>query len=372
MTKTKAAVLREAGPEKWWAIEELDLDEPKAGEVLVRFEAAGLCHSDEHIRAGDSPARLPMVGGHEGAGVVERVGPGVTRVAEGDHIVCSFIPVCGKCRYCSTGRQNLCDAGLNAGKGCLPDGTFRFHSGGDDGDDLGGMCVLGTFSERAVLSETSCVRYEPNIPPEAAALVSCGVTTGWGSAVYAAGVRPGDTVVVFGIGGVGINAVQGARYAGAKTVIAIDPVPFKLEMAKQVGATHTFTDPMAAKEFLIEDTRGQLAEHAILTVGFMTTEVVLSGAEMVGKDGQVTITGVGKYELGVPGSMMALYRRKIHGVLFGNANPLHDIPRLLDLYRAGQLKLDELITHRYRLDEVNDGYRDMMAGKNIRGVIIHG
>jgi S-(hydroxymethyl)glutathione dehydrogenase/alcohol dehydrogenase len=366
MVTTRAAVLREAGPDSWWGIEELTLDEPKAGEVLVRFEAAGLCHSDDHIRAGDSPGRLPMVGGHEGAGVVERAGPGVTRVAEGDHVVCSFIPVCGKCRYCSTGRQNLCDAGLNAGTGKLPDGTFRFHSGNDD---LGGMCVLGTFSEYAVLSETSCVRYEPDIPPELAALVGCGVTTGWGSAVYAAGVRAGQTVVIFGIGGVGINAVQGAQYAGAKNVIAIDPVPFKLEMARKLGATHTFTDPVQAREFLVDTTRGQLADHVILTVGVMTSEVVRTGADMAGKDGQITVTGVGKYDL--PGALMTLYQRKFHGALFGGANPLYDIPLLLDLYRAGQLKLDELITHRYTLDEVNDGYRDMLAGKNIRGVIRH-
>ncbi|WP_043841018.1 NDMA-dependent alcohol dehydrogenase [Amycolatopsis taiwanensis] len=368
MLKTKAAVLREAGPDKWWGIEEIELDEPGTGEVLVRFEAAGLCHSDDHVRAGDSPVRLPLVGGHEGAGVVERVGPGVTRVAEGDHIVCSFIPVCGKCRYCSTGRQNLCDAGKNAGSGLMPDGTFRFHSADDD---LGGMCVLGTFSERAVLHETSCVRYEPDIAPEVAALVGCGVTTGWGSAVYAAEVRAGQTVVIFGIGGVGINAVQGARYAGAQNVVAIDPVAFKLEMARKLGATHTFEDPASAKEFLIDATRGQLADHAILTVGFMTTPVVLQAAELVGKDGKVTITGVGKYELGIPGSMMTLWQKRFRGALFGGANPLYDIPRLLDLYRAGQLKLDELITHRYRLDEVNDGYRDMLAGKNIRGVIIH-
>ncbi|WP_199433289.1 NDMA-dependent alcohol dehydrogenase [Qaidamihabitans albus] len=369
MLTTKAAVLREAGPDRWWRVEEIELDEPKAGEVLVRFLAAGMCHSDDHIRSGDSPGRLPLVGGHEGAGVVEAVGAGVTRVGVGDHVICSFIPVCGTCRYCSTGRQNLCDAGANAMTGCLPDGTFRFHSGGED---LGGMCVLGTFSERAVLSETSCVPYEPDLPPELAALVGCGVTTGWGSAVYAAGVRAGQTVVIFGIGGVGINAVQGARYAGAKHVIAIDPVPFKLEMAKKFGATHALSDPAQARELVVELTRGQLAEHAILTVGVMNTEVVRQGAEMVGKDGQVTVTGVGDYELGVPGGLMTLYQRRFHGALFGNANPLHDIPRLLGLYRSGDLRLDELVTHRYRLDEVNDGYRDMLAGKNIRGVIIHG
>ena len=150
--RTRAAVLRKGGEP--WEITELDLDEPKAGEVLIRFEAAGLCHSDEHIRATGTD-RLPLVGGHEGAGVIEAVGPGVTRVTTGDRVACSYIPVCGTCRYCSTGHQNLCDAGQNAGIGCLVDGTFRFHDGQQD---LGGMCVLGTFSQYAVLSEWSCVR----------------------------------------------------------------------------------------------------------------------------------------------------------------------------------------------------------------------
>jgi NDMA-dependent alcohol dehydrogenase len=363
--KTRAAILRKGGEP--WELTELDLDAPQAGEVLVRFEAAGLCHSDEHIRA-TGQARLPLVAGHEGAGVVEAVGPGVTRVALGDHIACSYIPVCGTCRYCSTGHQNLCDAGLNAAVGCLPDGTFRFHS---DGEDLGGMCVLGTFSQRAVLSEWSCVRIEPDIPFELAALVSCGVTTGWGSAVYAAGVRPGDTVVIFGIGGVGINAVQGARYAGAKNVIAIDPLEFKLESAKLFGATHVMSDPAAARELVVKLTRGQLADHVILTVGEMNAEVVRQAVDMTGKAGQVTITGVGYYDMTLPGNVLIGYQRRLQGALFGAANPLYDIPKILALYRSGDIKLDELITQRYRLDQVNEGYRDMLGGKNIRGVINH-
>ncbi len=363
--KTQAAILRKPGGV--WELAELDLDPPKANEIVIRYEAAGLCHSDEHIRAG-SIARLPMVGGHEGAGIVEAVGPGVTRVAVGDHIACSYIPVCGTCRYCSTGHQNLCDAGLNAAIGCLPDRTFRFHTGGED---LGGMCVLGTFSQYAVLSEWSCVKIEDDIPFEVAALVSCGVTTGWCSAVYAAGVRPGDTVVVFGIGGVGINSVQGARFAGAKNVVAIDPVEFKLETAKKLGATHTMSDPAAAKELVVELTRGQLADHAILTVGEMNAEVVQQAVDMVGKTGQVTMTGVGNYEMKLPGNILIGYQRRLQGALFGAANPLYDIPKILGLYRSGDIKLDELVTQRYRLDQVNEGYRDMLDGKNIRGVIIH-
>jgi S-(hydroxymethyl)glutathione dehydrogenase/alcohol dehydrogenase len=363
--KTQAAILRKPGD--WWEMAELDLDAPKAGEVVVRFMAAGLCHSDEHVRAGFR-ARLPMVGGHEGAGIVEAVGPDVTRVAEGDHIACSFIPVCGTCRYCSTGHQNLCDAGLNAGTGCLRDGTFRFHAGGED---LGGMCVLGTFSQYAVLCEWSCVKIEPDVPFELAALVSCGVTTGWCSAVYAAGVKPGDTVVIFGIGGVGINAVQGSRFAGAKNIVAVDPVEFKLEAARKFGATHVTPDPAEAQRLVVDLTRGQLADHAILTVGQMNAEVVQQAVDMVGKAGQVTMTGVGDYEMRLPGNILIGYQRRLQGALFGAANPLYDIPKILNLYRSGDIKLDELVTQRYRLDQVNQGYRDMLDGKNIRGVIIH-
>jgi alcohol dehydrogenase (nicotinoprotein) len=365
--KTQAAVLREAGT--WWGIEELELDGPKPGEVLIKFMAAGLCHTDEHSRSGDMPTRMPLVGGHEGAGVVEAVGPGVTRVSEGDHVACSFVPVCGTCRYCSTGRQNLCDSGLHAQVGCLPDGTFRFHT--RSGEDLGGVCVLGTFSQYAVVSETSCVRIDPDIPFELAALVSCGVATGWGSAVYVAGVRPGDTVVVFGVGGVGVNAVQGARYAGAKNVVAVDPIQLKLDVAKSLGATHVTCDPVEAQELVVELTRGQLADHAICTVGVMNAAVVQQAFDIIGKGCQVTITGVGNYEIGVSGFMLTGYQKSIVGAVFGGANPLYDIPNLLGLYRSGDLRLDELVTQHYRLDQVNQGYQDMLDGKNIRGVIVH-
>ena len=190
--RTKAAIIREPG--KPWEITELELDEPKVGEVRIAFHASGMCHSDEHLRTGDSTGRLPMVGGHEGAGVIEAVGPDVTRVKVGDHVVCSFIPACGTCRYCSTGHQNLCDWGAQMMTGMLADGTFRFHD--DAGADLGGFCMLGTFAERAVVSQNSCVPIDRDIPFEVAALTGCGVPTGWGTAVYAAGVRAGETVVI--------------------------------------------------------------------------------------------------------------------------------------------------------------------------------
>ncbi|MEU0515304.1 NDMA-dependent alcohol dehydrogenase [Amycolatopsis sp. NPDC006125] len=363
---TRAAVCRE--PRRPWEIIDLDLDEPKAHEVRIRFHAAGLCHSDDHIQKGDAQMRFPVVGGHEGAGVVEAVGADVTRVAAGDHVVCSFIPACGQCRYCSTGHQNLCDAGKNASTGMFADGTFRFHAGGED---FGGLCVLGTFSQYAVVSEFSCIPIPRDIPFEIAALVGCGVPTGWGSAVYAAGVRAGETVVIYGAGGVGSNAVQGARYAGAKHVVVVDPVEFKRDMAKVFGATHTFADAKEAHEFVVETTWGQLADHAIITVGVLHDEVIARALDVVGKSGKVTITAVGGGWIDANAGLFIGYQRRAQGALFGNCNPLYDVPRLLGLYRSGDLKLDELITRRYSLDEVNQGYQDMLDGKNIRGVIVH-
>jgi len=364
---TRAAICREA--RQPWEITELRLDEPKANEVLVKMYAAGLCHSDDHIQKGDAPMRMPVVGGHEGAGVVEAVGDDVTRVAVGDHVVFSFTPACGKCRYCSTGHQNLCNEGKNAGTGMFPDGTFRFHD--DEGQDLGGLCVLGTFAQHTVVSEWSCIRIPSDIPFDVAALVGCGVPTGWGSAVYAAGVRAGQTVVIFGAGGVGSNAVQGARYAGGKNVVVVDPVEFKREMAKVFGATHTFPDAKQAFDFVRDTTHAQLADHAIITVGILHDEVIQSAIEIVGKSGQVTITAVGNGSVNAHAGLLIGYQRRVQGAIFGGCNPLYDVPRLLGLYRSGDLKLDELITRRYRLEEVNQGYQDMLDGKNIRGVIIH-
>lgn len=368
--KTKAAVLH--GIKQAFEILELDLDAPKPGEVLIRFVAAGLCHSDLHLIDGDLPPRFPIVGGHEGAGVIEEVGPGVTHVQPGDHVVCSFIPSCGKCRYCATGRQNLCDMGATILQGKLPDGTFRFHTA--EGMDVGGMCMLGTFAERAVVSQHSVVKIDPEIPLDVAALVGCGVPTGWGSANYAGGVRAGDTVVVYGIGGIGINAVQGAAHAGAKDIVVVDPVPFKRDMALKFGATFAFADAPAAAEKVRDLTRGQGADQALITVGTVDEDVVKAGFEVIGKGGTLVITGLAdpaKLTIQVSGGILALYEKTIKGTLFGSANPTYDIPRLLRLYQAGQLRLDELITTRYSLEEINQGYVDLREGRNIRGLIVH-
>jgi S-(hydroxymethyl)glutathione dehydrogenase/alcohol dehydrogenase len=253
------------------------------------------------------------------------------------------------------------------------DGTFRMHL--PDGADVGGMCVLGTFSQWIVISENACVPIDDDLPFELAALVACGVTTGWGSSVYAAGTRAGDTVVIYGTGGVGMNAVQGAAYAGAKHVVAVDPNPDKQELAGRFGATFTTGDPAEAEAYVREQTRGEMADHAVITVGVMHPEVLDAAVATIGKGGSVVVTAVG---LGPDASVngmtiggMTGWHKQIQGSLFGGANPLYDMPRLLGLYREGQLKLEELITNRYTLDTINQGYEDMLAGRNIRGVLIH-
>jgi S-(hydroxymethyl)glutathione dehydrogenase/alcohol dehydrogenase len=367
--KTKAAVVYEPG--KRIEIEELDLDGPREGEVLIRYTHAGLCHSDIHIAHGDLPARLPMVLGHEGAGIIEEVGPGVTRVKPGDHAVLSFIPNCGICRYCATGRQSICDMGATILEGYLP--GPRFPITGPRGE-YGAMCMIGTFSQYGVISQTSAVKVDDDLPLDKAVLVGCGVPTGWGSAVNTANVAPGDTVAIYGIGGIGINAVQGARYAGAKNVVAIDPLENKREKAMELGATHAFATAGEAQAAITEMTRGQGADSAILTVDLMTAEVVAAGFDAIGKGGTVVVTGLNKLEIPtvtVSGSILTLFRKTIKGSLFGDCNPTTDIPKILGLYQAGDLKLDEIITRTYTLDEVNEGYEDLLAGKNVRGVIVH-
>jgi S-(hydroxymethyl)glutathione dehydrogenase/alcohol dehydrogenase len=367
--KTNAAVLRELG--KDWEVVELDLDPPKAGEVQVRWVASGLCHSDEHLRTGDIPVRFPVVGGHEGAGIVEEVGEGVSRLKPGDHIVASFLPVCGHCRFCARGMSNLCDLGALLLENCLPDGTFRFHA---EGLDFGQMCLLGTFSQRSTISEHSAVKVADDVPLEVAALVGCGVPTGWGTAVNSGGVRPGDSVVIYGIGGVGINAVQGAAFTGARHVVAVDPLANKREIAEQLGATHAVADAAQAQQLITDLTLGVGADQALVTMGVVTQEVIDAAFAAIRKGGTVVVTGLAGpavKNIQVTGFELTLFEKRIQGALFGGGNPFEEIPRMLDLYAAGHLKLDELVTTRYRLDEVQQGYQDLLDGKNVRGVLVH-
>jgi NDMA-dependent alcohol dehydrogenase len=316
---------------------------------------------------------FPVIGGHEGAGIVTDVGPGVTTVQPGDHVSASFIPSCGRCRYCSTGRQNLCDLGAAAFMpGMITDGTSR-HRVGDAEPIL--FAKLGTFAERTTVAEASVVKVDDDLPMEVVALVSCGVATGWGSACQRGDVRPGDTVVVVGIGGVGINAVQGARMAGAKHIVAVDPIEFKREKAMEFGATHTYSSMEDAQVPLTELTFGQMADKVIMTPGVLHGDLMALGTALCGKGGTIVVTGIApmaQTQSAVNLFELAMWNKEIKGSIFGSLNPRTDIPKLLNLYRAGQLKLDELITTTYKLDEVNVGYQAMRDGTNIRGVIAHG
>ncbi len=380
--QTRAAILWE--PHTDWSVEDIELDDPKAGEVKIKLTASGLCHSDEHLVTGDmvldpeiaallSLEQFPLIGGHEGAGEVVEVGPGVTTLKEGDHVVLSFIPACGRCPSCSAGRQHLCDLGafILAGRQ-ITDMTARHHS--KSGKDLGIMACTGTFSPYTVVSETSCVKIDEWIPLDKAALVGCGVTTGWGSAVNAAGVRPGETVVVIGLGGIGMNAVQGAAMAGARHVVAVDPVEWKRQQAGIFGATHTAASIEEAMALVGELTWGVQADKAILTTGVATGDLIGPMMSLVTKGGRGVVTAVApisQEDVKLNLFDLSMQRKELVGCIFGNANPRRDIPHLLRLYHEGKLKLDELVTSTYTLDEVNQGYSDMREGKNIRGVITY-
>ncbi|MEU6265593.1 NDMA-dependent alcohol dehydrogenase [Saccharopolyspora shandongensis] len=370
--KTKAAVLH--GPGEDWEIEEIDLGDPVAGEVQVRLAASGLCHSDEHLRTGASPvAFYPAVGGHEGAGVVTKVGPDVTGIAEGDHVVLAFIPGCGSCRACARGMQNLCDAGgsLMTGK-AISDGTHRLSL---RGKPMVPMCLLGTFAPYVTVNQASVIKIEDDVPLDKAALLGCGVSTGWGSATEIGNTRAGDTVVVVGVGGVGINSVQGAAAAGARYVIAVDPVAFKREKALELGATHAFESMADAAAAVGELTWGQNANTVILTKGEVGGDDLQPALSMTAKGGQVVVVGMGHYQqtdAKVSLFELTLLQKRVQGAIFGGVSPRTQIPRLLELYRHGTLKLDELVTNTYRLEDINAAYQDMRDGKNLRGVVIYG
>ena len=353
-----------------YEVTDTELDPPKDHEVLVEVKAAGLCHSDDHLATGDIPlAHVPYCGGHEGAGVVVEVGRAVRSLQPGDHVVLAFIPSCGRCRWCAGGQQNLCDNGAMMMLGTQLDGTYRLHA---DGKDVAQAAMVGCFATHCVVSEWGCIKIDESIPFDVAALVGCGVPTGWGSAVSAAGVQPGDVTIIMGIGGIGINAVQGAAHAGASHIIAVDPVALKREAATQFGATTAVASIEEAAELARSLTNGQGADSAVVTVGVVTGEHVAQAFGAVRKAGTVAVTGVSKAaEVGIPVSLLELsmFQKRIQGVLFGTLSPAKDVPRLLGLYQAGQLKLDELITRRYSLDQIAEGYADMHAGRNIRGLI---
>lgn len=371
--RTRGAVIRQA-PGKYEVVD-LELDSPRTNELTVKMVASGLCHSDDHIASGDhAVGRYPICGGHEGAGIVVEVGPGTSGWEVGDHAVFSFLAACGRCRWCASGIQNLCDNGAAIMMGGRPDDPESYRMATLDGESVSQTCGLSTFSEYTTVSTLSAIKVEKHLPLESLCLLGCGVGTGWGAAVNSAQVYPGQTVIVMGIGGIGINAVQGASHAGAAHIIAVDPVEFKRESALKFGATHAVSTMEEATEIARSFTNGQGADSAIVTVGVTTGEHVAQAFSSIRKAGTCVVTGLGSMtDIGIPVSLMelTLYQKKIQGSLFGASNPTADIPWMIDLYTSGKLNLDGLITKRYSLDQINEGFEDMHAGRNLRGVVVY-
>ncbi|CKO02800.1 NDMA-dependent alcohol dehydrogenase [Mycobacterium tuberculosis] len=367
--KTKGALIWEFNQP--WSVEEIEIGDPRKDEVKIQMEAAGMCRSDHHLVTGDIPmAGFPVLGGHEGAGIVTEVGPGVDDFAPGDHVVLAFIPSCGKCPSCQAGMRNLCDlgAGLLAGES-VTDGSFRIQA---RGQNVYPMTLLGTFSPYMVVHRSSVVKIDPSVPFEVACLVGCGVTTGYGSAVRTADVRPGDDVAIVGLGGVGMAALQGAVSAGARYVFAVEPVEWKRDQALKFGATHVYPDINAALMGIAEVTYGLMAQKVIITVGKLDGADVDSYLTITAKGGTCVLTAIGRLvdtQVTLNLAMLTLLQKNIQGTIFGGGNPHYDIPKLLSMYKAGKLNLDDMVTTAYKLEQINDGYQDMLNGKNIRGVI---
>ncbi|HEX5768493.1 MAG TPA: Zn-dependent alcohol dehydrogenase [Burkholderiales bacterium] len=361
----KAALCREH--HKPVVVETIAVDPPKRGEATVRLAACGVCHSDLSAVTGTIALPLPLVLGHEGAGVVEEVGEGVSGLAKGDHVIFSFIYMCGKCRFCVAGRPVLC---LEQSKALTTplEGTPRVHDA--RGAPLGIFSGCGAMAEYATVSAENLIRIDPKIPLDCAALVGCGVTTGVGAVFNTAKVQPGSSVAVFGCGGVGLSVVQGARIAGAERIIAVDTLEPKLEMARNFGATETF---LSGKEdvvkFLKKATSGG-PDYAFECVG--SGELAGAAYRAIRRGGLAVVVGVAKPSDSTSVRTMTLpfEEKTLTGSYFGSCVPRVDFPRMLALYMAGRLKLEELITQRYPIDEAPRAFADMEAGRNARGVIV--
>lgn len=366
--RAKAAVFREINQPV--VVEEIEVESPRRGEVMIRLAACGVCHSDYSVTTGTIPFPPPVVLGHEGAGLVVAVGEGVTDLAVGDAVVSSFVSMCGKCRYCQTGRPQLCDQAAKAAY-TLPDGTVRTKD--MQGKPLNVFSGCGVMAEYATLHTDNVVKIDKDIPLDRAALVSCGVMTGVGAVVNTARVAPGSIAVVFGAGGVGLNAIQGCALAGAAMIVAVDMSDAKLEMAKQFGATHVLN--AKSEENIVKALRkltGGGADYAFECVGY--GEVAAQAYGCLRKGGTAVVVGVAsqKDNTTVRTASLTFEEKTLTGSYFGSARPREDFPRLLALYRAKRLKLDELITRTYRIDEAPQAFADLASGKNARGIIVFG
>jgi S-(hydroxymethyl)glutathione dehydrogenase/alcohol dehydrogenase len=381
--KVQAAVC--TGLHEPWQTREVEIDEPHAHEVKVKMAYSGMCHSDEHLRTGDISAPLetlqifgvesmfPILGGHEGSGVVEEVGPMVDSVAVGDQVAVAFIPACGTCFWCASGRQHLCDLGMTTLAGpMIADQTWRYHL---DGQNLNRMAQLGTFAETMVVHESSLVKIAPDANLKAAALISCGISTGFGSVIDRAKLVPGEVVVVVGAGGVGSGAIQGGRIGGAGAVVVVDPVESKLERATKIGATHTATNMIDATFIVAEMTQGRMADVVVLTPGVLTGDFIASACGIGSKDARIVATAIAPASQDTVSLNLfnfSMFNQALLGTVFGSVSPRVQVPRLLKLYDQGLLMVDELITTEYTVDQVQLGYDDLADGKNVRGIVKFG
>jgi len=358
-------------------VDEIELDEPKRDEVHVDVRAAGVCHSDWHIATGDlNSDHFPIALGHEGAGVVQNVGENVDTVEAGDHVTLSWIPSCGECSACTNGNQHLCVRGQYIEQGHLLDGTYRMHT--QDGADVGQALLLGCYSDEIVVHEDSVVPIPDDVPFKLAGVTGCCVPTGFGAAQNRADIEPGDTVVVFGFGGVGANAVQGAAEQGAGEVVVVDPNENKFDWAREFGATRTVNpeqqDPV---EFVESITNGLGADCALYTGGVGTAETLGQAYATLTNRGQLISVASNpidtehiEFPLRSGGVNQFTFGEKVlKGTVYGGWSPKYAVPRLLNMYRNDDLMLEELITETYSLDGINDAFDDMLEGNNIRGVI---
>lgn len=375
MTTMRAAVLRAMGAPAPYAvsrplvIEQVHLQPPGPGEILVRVRAAGLCHSDLSVIDGSRPRPMPMLLGHEATGEVVELGDGVRSLAVGDHVVFSFVPMCGHCGPCACGRPVLCEPGAAANaRGSLLGGATRLR-------DMLQMPLhhhLGVsgFAEYAVVSERSAVRIDADLPPRIAALFGCAVLTGVGAVVNTAGVLPGQSVAVFGLGGVGLAALLGAAASSAWPLVAIDIVPEKLALARELGASHCIDAREGDVAARVRDATQAGVDYAIETAG---SERVLADAYAATRRGGTTITvGLPAPErmLSLPAVSLVAEERTLKGSYMGSAVPARDIPRYVALHRAGKLPVDRLLTHVLMLDEINEGFDRLARGEAIRQVVL--
>jgi S-(hydroxymethyl)glutathione dehydrogenase / alcohol dehydrogenase len=347
-------------------VESLKLKAPRPDEVVVKVVASGVCHSDLSVQQMKLPVPPPVVLGHEGAGIIEEVGKEVTSLKPGDHVVLSWVENCGHCHYCINGNDHLCDTGIrNAMAG--QEAVFE-----KDGIDIARMAGVASFAERTIVRATACIKIADDVPLDRACLVGCGVMTGVGAAINTAKVRPGETVAVFGCGGVGLNVIQGAALSGAARIIAVDLVPKKLEMAKVFGATDVVNGKDADPADAIRAaTDGLGVDYAFEVIG--APPVIVQAFHSVKRGGKVIVVGVPGFgtEVSIPAFDLPLQEKAVIGSLYGSANMHRDMPKLIDLYMQKRLKIDELISRRIKLDDVNAAFEAMEKGEVARSVIVY-